>query len=534
LLGFTYLVAFLSIRVQLIGLIGKEGITPAKETLNDLEAYFEQVEEMKEINLRQLPEEEQKKAKEWKERIERIKMKIDPYLPLSKVLLFLKRFSRIPTLFWISSSDQFMTAVCHMGMVASTLLMIGVLPAPILIATMYLAYLSIFVVAEDFLSLQWDVLLLETGLLSFFLALSSYGFQIVHIFPSQAVEPSKLMVFLFQWLLFRLMFSSGVVKLSSCDPNWRNLSAMEYHYFTQPIPTPFSFFMHNLPKKIHQMETLATFGIELFLPFLLFSPLPLRFMAVAGITLLNVTISVTGNYGFFNLLTIILSTLVLDDSFWLQKVALSSFSFQTFAIPSFHWSILFTLPLFLTVMTISLELMNQAFRYPIIDVPDRINQLHKTVRPFLLANSYGLFAVMTTKRIELIIEGSNDDENWLPYEFKYKPGNISRRPPLIPGHMPRLDWQLWFCAFRKFPNISPWLVRFLEQLWKGNKNVIDLVEVNPFPDKPPKFLRVMSYDYTFTSTSEWTKSGQWWQRKLVGKYIPFTLMNPQYQTATSE
>jgi hypothetical protein len=395
--------------------------------------------------------------------------------------------------------------------------------------------LSIFTVSEDFLSLQWDVLLCESGILSFFLALSSYGFQLFHFLPSQAAEPSKLCVFLLQWLLFRLMFCSGMVKLSSRDPNWVNLKAMNYHYFTQPIPNATSHFMHNLPQWFHKWETLGTFLVELVLPFFFFAPLPLRLLAVVGTIQLNILISITGNYGFFNLLTIVLNCLVLDDNFWKGNISAISFGLPSFQIPSFSWSLFLSVPLFLTVTALSVDMLNRSFRTQAIQTPNFFRSLQKLVRPLLLVNSYGLFAVMTTKRIELVVEGSNDGEQWLAYEFKYKPGSICRKPPFIPGHMPRLDWMMWFLPFRKFPNVPAWPIRFLEQLMKSNEKVLKLLDTVPFPiDAPPKYLRVQAYDYTFTSRDELRKSGQWWKRTLKGKFIPFVFANPKYATEESD
>jgi len=347
---------------------------------------------------------------------------------------------------------------------------------------------------------------------------------------SQAVEPSKIILFLLHWLLFRLMFFSGVVKLTSRDPNWINIAAMNYHYYTQPLPSPCSHFMHNLPGFVHRAETLGTLFIETLLPFFLLIYFPLlRLLAVILIVFLNVTISITGNYGFFNFLAIALTLPILDDSFWLGKVYLFSFKIPAFQIPTLCWSMLLELPILLLVMAFSIDLLNRVFKTQLFESSAKIRKISKKLRVFHLANFYGLFGVMTTKRIELIIEGSNDGEHWLTYEFKYKPGNVYRRPPWIPGHMPRLDWQMWFCALRQYPHIPNWFLRLLERIMAGDADVLELLDLSPFPpNEPPKFLRILTFDYTFTTSEELKKTGRWWNRQSVGKFIPFSLRNSKY------
>jgi len=183
------------------------------------------------------------------------------------------------------------------------------------------------------------------------------------------------------------------------------------------------------------------------------------------------------------------------------------------------------------LMLLTLSPVNRACRIIVISVPKWLSNIHSMVAPFIIANSYGLFAVMTTKRVELIFEGSNDGENWRQYEFKYKPGDINRRPPFILGHMPRLDWRLWFMPFHSFPYIPSWFLQFLEKMIQHKEDIIGLLaKPLPFPeDQPPHFLRVMSYHYKFSSPEIKKQTGQWWTRHLVGPYIPFPLVNYQYQ-----
>jgi len=250
---------------------------------------------------------------------------------------------------------------------------------------------------------------------------------------------------------------------------------------------------------------------------------------------LNIMISVTGNYGFFNMHYITLCIPFVEDRVWFSAanwllgtdlVATTSSnyiaSYGNWALPAFHWSVLVNLPLLVMIMIGSLQTLNRAFRTSLVQLPQVCLDVYRKVVPFYVLNSYGLFAVMTTKRIELVIEGSNDGETWLPYEFKYKPGNVNRPPPLIPGHMPRLDWRLWFCPFSHFPNIPDWMIPFLQQILKGNKAVLSLLQSVPF-EEPPKLLRVMRYDYHFTDRQTLRDSKQWWTRTPKGLYIPYML-----------
>jgi len=441
-----------------------------------------------------------------------------------------KQYLQLPTVFWWSTSDFMLNFVCVAGLTSAVFLLIGIGPVPLLVLCSYLLYLSIMHVSGEFLALQWDVLLLETGFHAFLASLFSFGFRIYfHFLPDATIEPSKISWFLLWWLAFRLMFSSGLVKLTSGDPNWRNLKAMNYHYFTQPIPNPLSFFMHHRSEQFHRIETLATLAVELLVPFLIFGPSFLQPLAFLLLVSLNLMISLTGNYGFFNLLYSILCIPFLDDKV-LTGNLFSLMGFlrfkEEYAMPTFSWtSMLIEAPLLVVMLSLSLVPFVHAFSsIDIIPLPPILLQIYSSLSTFYLVNSYGLFAVMTTARIELIIEGSHNGNDWYPYEFKYKPGNVFRRPPFIPGHMPRLDWRLWFLPLQ--PSIPKWFLRFLEKLLEGNKSVLDLLAKPLHPQlraKPPSRIRVLLYAYTFSSYQQWKERGKWWDRKLLGRYIPFDI-----------
>jgi len=287
--------------------------------------------------------------------------------------------------------------------------------------------------------------------------------------------------------------------------------------------------MHNLPRNFHKLETLATFGVELVLPFLVFGPRSLQILASLSFIFLNAMISTTGNYGFFNIHTMVLSFLLLDDQ--TLKLETKVQLVEEFWNYLTNWNLMGLIPADLTtiicgaicftIMALTLNMFNRAFRVEVFSNPEFLSSIQQKINTFFLVNPYGLFAVMTTERIELIIEASEDGQTWIPYEFKFKAGDLSRKPPFILGHMPRLDWRMWFLPFSTFPQIPTWFVQFLEQLKKGNPEVLKLMESAPFT--VPKFLRVNCWRYNFTSSEEQKETAKCWKREYVGKYIPFVL-----------
>ncbi len=477
-LGMIYLIAFLSLWSQMNGLIGHDGIWPTEQSMTSARQYFDS------------------QGTDW------------------------GRFHQVPTLCWLSASDRSLAVQCGAGVVLSGLLLVGVAPA-VCLFLLWLLYLSLSSIGGVFLSYQWDALLLETGFLAIFLA----ALQLVPR-PRRAGEPSRLMVWLLRWLLFRLMFESGCVKLLSGDPLWRKLTALTVHYQTQPLPTWVGWYAHQLPAWAQKGSCLVMFAIELAAPFLVFAPRRLRFVGGAALVLLQVLIALTGNYTFFNWLTLALCLLLLDD-FTLEKVLparlrrLSSPTVEAGTKPIAKWPRVVTVPLAAVVLCISLFQLVTMFGVrsgwlgPVAAVQEWLG-------PFRSLNRYGLFAVMTPSRPELIIEGSTDGVTWKPYEFKYKPGDLRRRPAFVAPHQPRLDWQMWFEALHTLEGERPsgWFINFCVRLLQGSPTVLSLLERNPFPEHPPRFLRVVIYDYRFTTFAERRATGAWWQRKEVGQYVP--------------
>lgn len=295
------------------------------------------------------------------------------------------------------------------------------------------------------------------------------------------------------------------------------------------------------------METLFTLLIELFLPFGLFGPFYLQLISVLSLVGLNITISITGNYGFFNFLYAITCFTVLDNNFYKRIFSLGPIEEISYAWnPQLLWSELIYFPVLATYLTVSTVALAHSFKSKVVIFPDWVISLFKKLAPFHLGNPYGLFAVMTTIRNEIVIEGivlfnlthifflgSYDGETWNEIEFKYKPGNVDKRPPFIPGHMPRLDWRMWFLAFHQFPNIPTWFLKFLNTILSGSKDVFDLLDLENFPFKegPPKLLRVQFWQYKFTDRKTLKNEGHWWRREYIGPFLPFTLQASAPQEA---
>jgi hypothetical protein len=377
--------------------------------------------------------------------------------------------------------------------------MFNILPRLSLLA-LYVLYLSLLYAGQTFMSFQWDTFLLEAGFLSLLL--------------SFARAPG---IWLLRWLLFRFMFMSGMVKLLSGDPNWWNLSALSYHFFTQPLPTPLAWYVAHLPPVLLRAATAATFLVELALPFLIFCPRRLRFVGGVGILLLETCILITGNYNWFNLQTMLLCLLLFDDAALLKCLPRrwvgvppgcgrphSSKAASTIVSA---WGLL--------LVFVSLVQMDARFGG---SPPAALREVDQLIEPARMVSAYGLFAVMTTERDEIVIEGSDDGVQWREYEFKYKPGDPARRPPWNIPHQPRLDWQMWFAALDD-PRRVHWFPRFLQRLLENEPTVTALLKKNPFADKAPQYVRAQFYAYTFSSAEE-LRQGLWWQRRPLGLYFP--------------
>ena len=472
-LAVAYLAAFGSLWLQVDGLIGERGILPAASYLNAAQQQWGP-------------------AAYW----------------------------IVPTLCWVDAGNGFLHFLCGSGIFLSLLLLFDVVPL-ICLALLWLFYLSLVSVGQDFLSFQWDNLLLEAGLLTVFATPLRWRLKRDKFSPI-----SGLVLFLFQWLLFRLMFESGMVKLLSGDAAWRNLTALEYHYETQPLPTTLAWFMNELPAWFQKISCLYTFGAELLVPIFIFGPRKWRPAASLLLASLQILILLTGNYCFFNLLALGLCFFALEDAAWPRwfKRWWESKSKPGYAekAPGFRWpswvtGVFTAVAIYMTVLPMAATMGLR------ISWPTWMTGTYQAVDPLRSFNSYGLFAVMTTSRPEITVEGSDDGTHWKAYGFKWKPGDLNRAPAYVAPYQPRLDWQMWFAALGS-PRENPWFLNFLVRLLQGSPDVLGLMGTNPFPAKPPNFIRAEVYDYHFTNFEERAKTGNWWKSEYLGPYTrPFSL-----------
>jgi hypothetical protein len=411
-----------------------------------------------------------------------------------------ERLYLMPMVFWWNASDWAIQTVCWAGAALSLLLVLNLLPRLCLLL-LYILYLSLLYAGQSFMSYQWDVFLLEAGFLALVMSFTTV--------PG---------IWLLRWLLFRFMFMSGMVKLLSGDPNWWNLTALSYHFLTQPLPTPVAWYAAHLAPMALKIATGGTLVVELLLPFLIFCPRRLRFCAAFGILLLQVCISVTGNYNWFNLQTMLLCLALFDDAA-LRKI-LPRRLIRPWQVPTeeqLRGRTVTVMVAALALLIVFCSLVEMDLRFG-GSPPAAAQAIDRSIEPWHIVSSYGLFAVMTTTRHEIEVEGSSDGVEWRAYEFRYKPGDVASRPRWNIPHQPRLDWQMWFAALED-PRDLNWFSRFLKALLENQPAVTALLANNPFPTQPPVFVRAQFYDYTY-SDAEQKARGLWWNRRLLGLYFP--------------
>ena len=471
-LALIYLMAFVSFDVQMDGLIGSHGIVPAQDMMAIVKAEVAQA-----------------------------------HIGLDRIHL-------VPTFAWRGASDQALHWQCGLGVGCALALLAGLAPT-VMLFLLWALYLSLCSVSAPFLNFQWDNLLLETGFLAIFFAPLQLWER-----PSRQSRPPALMLWLLRWLLFRLMFESGCAKLMSGDFTWWNLSALRVHYETQPLPTWIAWYAHQWPPSVQTFCALVMFSIELVVPVFIFSGRRLRLAAAVIFAAFQFIIILTGNYTFFNWLAILLCIPLLDDS------ALMSFRKgngaekepdpATQRAARWPWPVTLGLTLVIVPLT-TIPLMNalgvkQTWPAPVI-------WMYGWAQPFRSFNGYGLFAMMTQTRPEIIVQGSEDGSHWKDYTFKYKPGDLRRAPGFVAPYQPRLDWQMWFAALEG-PRFNLWFFGFEKGLLENSPPVMALVGPNPFPNQPPKYIRAQLYEYHFTDRATRRATGEWWRRDYKGSYMP--------------
>lgn len=460
-LGGIFLIAFLSLGSQLRALVGERGLVPAVEQLAAAAAYAP-----------------------------------DAHFEL-------------PTFAWWGASDGALFFLAGAGSAASLALALGVLPGPAL-ALAVGAYVSLVNVGGPFLRFQWDMLLIEAG----FASLLVTPVVLLHR-PRRGPPPPPLARAVLMLLLAKLLFLSGYVKLASDDPAWANLTALSYHYWTQPLPNPVAWYAAKLPLWFQRASCLGMFSIELGMPVALALPFArTRRLAAGGIAALMLAILATGNYGFFNLLTVVLCLPLLDDRALGFVVREPPRERAAASSPVWRQAVLVAFAAVAVAATTDrmLTSFGAELPFPLTAVHAGLAPVANVTAPTESFNSYGLFRVMTRERPELLLEGSDDGEHWRSYGFRYKPLELDRAPVFAGFYMPRLDWQLWFAALdHRLSPYSAWTLGLLRGVLNGSPPVLGLLGDDPFPDHPPAQVRLRIAQYRF-STPEQHDDGLWWQR----------------------
>ena len=431
-----------------------------------------------------------------------------------------------PTLLWWSSGASTLDALCWVGMLASILLVLNVWPRGML-AICFVCFLSFISAAQDFSSYQSDGMLLEAGFISFFFAPPGLRPRLGRTHP-----PSRASLFLLQWEWFRIYFESGAVKLLSGDLEWRHFTAMDEYYQNGPLPTWIGWYVQHLPHWFHAGTVYATLALELGLVWMLFLPRRWRIVCFFIVTPWEIGVILTANYTFLNYLVLALGVLLLDDQFVLSilpaalkerlRAQPSSYEMTT-QLKSWRervrssWKIITlcasSVMLLMIFYVTTAQLIWMFARIPLPTSPVI------ALEPFRIANRYGLFAVMTRGRYEIEFQGSTDGQNWVPYPFRYKPQELKQPPRIYAPYQPRFDWNLWFASlgsWREYSIVPNTEVRLLS----NDKDVLQLFAGNPFGSEQPRQIRVLLWQYWFTTMAEKRNTGLWWRRQLRGLYAP--------------
>ncbi len=494
-LGGIYFSAFFSLVFQIRGLIGPNGILPAG-------AYLQAV---------------------------------------AQSLGWWQRVWYAPTLVWWSSGGAMLSALCWVGMLASLFVVLNLWPRGMLVIC-FVCFLSFVAAAQDFSGYQSDGMLLEAGFIALFFAPAGWRPRLGRGHPA-----SYASLFLLQWEWFRIYFESGAVKLLSGDPEWRHFSAMDEYYQNGPLPTWIGWYVEHLPHWFHAATVGATLGLELVLVWMLFLPRRWRIVCFFIVTPWQIGVILTANYTFLNYLVLVLGVFLLDDRFllgmlparWTNRLTTGLDPDEALAAASNGWGEMFqrrwkmvklagsaAILIWIGYATTA-ELVFMFWRAPLPTFPVA------ALEPFRIANQYGLFAVMTRGRYEVEFQGSTDGTNWVAYPFRYKPQALNEAPRIYAPYQPRFDWNLWFAslgAWRDYPIVPNTEVRLLS----NDKDVLALFAGNPFAREAPRQIRVLLWQYWFTTMKEKRETGMWWRRELRGLYAPTLELAPDGKIKVAE
>jgi hypothetical protein len=426
----------------------------------------------------------------------------DGLLPLSDYVER-RRFRDRPSLFYYLRDDRAIAAAAWLGVGLSVLALLGVTErfgtavSVAAWATLWVLYLSFTNAGQTFYSFGWESMLVETGFLAIFLG----------AFDTAAPAAT---VWLLRWVLFRNMFGAGLIKLRG-DDCWTDLTCLDYHYETQPMPNPLSWYVHHLPDRFHRAGVVVNHAVELEIPFLYFAPQPYASIAGAITILFMGWLMLSGNFAFLNALTMVLAVSTFDDDVITAVLPVSSPSVAP--VPT---------PLLVAVAAVAIVVVLLSY-WPVRNMVSSKQSMNRSYDPLNLVNTYGAFGSITRTRYEIVVQGTDepvpdDSADWRTYEFPGKPTDPDERPPQVAPYHLRLDWQLWFAAMARSPRRHPWFLHLLAKLLVGDEGTKRLLARDPFPEDPPRHVRALRYRYEFTDPEERAETGQWWTRERVGTY----------------
>ena len=416
-----------------------------------------------------------------------------------------RSFRQAPSVFHLHYSDRFFAAVCWFGAALAAAIVGGAVdavqlwPAMLMWLLLWALYLSIVNVGQTWYGFGWESILLEAGFLAIFLG-------------NDTVAPPLLVLLLFRWLLFRVEFGAGMIKLRG-DPCWRDLTCLKYHHETQPMPGPLSWFFHHLPGPLHRIEVAVNHFTQIVVPFALFAPQPVASVAGAIVVITQLWLVLSGNFAWLNWVTIVLAFSAIDTASAATVLPLPRP--PTLTAPPIWFSVLVVA---VTALVVALSF------WPVRNLVSRRQRMNMAFNPLHLVNTYGAFGSISRVRMEVVLEGTGEPEItehtvWQEYEFKGKPGATHRLPrQWAPYHL-RLDWLMWFAALSPAYAL-PWLGPFIVRLLENDPATLRLLRHNPFPDSPPRYVRAQIYEYRFTTWRELRRDRAWWHRTLHGEYLP--------------
>ena len=471
-LGFVYCFAFLSLARQVLPLIGSQGLTPVGQ-------FLELVRDVRGSSF--------------------------------------DGFRSYPSLFWLDHSDVLLSRLAWVGLALSVPVLLGYANA-ILLAVLWALYMSFVHVGQVWYGYGWEIQLLETGFLAIFLC------PLIDPRPFPARPPPVVVIWLFRWLIFRIMIGAGLIKLRG-DPCWRDLSCLYYHYETQPIPNPLSWYAHFAPRWFHKTGVVFNHLAELVAPCFAFGPRLARHVSGLVMLAFQAFLVLSGNLSFLNYLTMVPVLACFDDE-WLrrvlpQRLVARATEAAAEAAPSrVHQAAAVALAALVAFLSIE----------PVMNLVSPGQIMNTSFSALDLVNTYGAFGSVGRERREIVFEGTSDETitaetRWREYDFKCKPGDVMRRPCVIAPYQERIDWQLWFAAMAN-PEDYPWTLHLVWKLLHNDQGALSLLAANPFPDAPPRHIRARLYRYEFVPPDD--PSGAWWKRTLVREWLaPLSADDPR-------